>query len=39
VVNGRAYGQGFGLVRSSDRCSHYPDAAVLFEHLAHLAKP
>lgn len=34
VVNGPAYGAGFGVVRTGQQCVHVPDAAVLFHFLA-----
>ena len=36
VVNGAAYGDGFGLVRGTGRCEHLPDAAALYQALARL---
>jgi len=33
VVNGPAYGQGFGLVTGADQCAHLAGAAALFEAL------
>jgi phosphopantothenoylcysteine decarboxylase/phosphopantothenate--cysteine ligase len=33
VANGRAYGEGFGLVTSAGTCIHAPDAAELFAKL------
>jgi phosphopantothenoylcysteine decarboxylase/phosphopantothenate--cysteine ligase len=33
VVNGRAYGEGFGLVTGPGRCLHLPDAAALYAAL------
>jgi phosphopantothenoylcysteine decarboxylase/phosphopantothenate--cysteine ligase len=37
VVNGRAYGEGFGLV-AVGKCVHQPDATALFEALEKLIK-
>lgn len=34
VANGRAYGQGFGLVRGSGECEHVADQVALFRALA-----
>ena len=34
VVNGLAYGQGFGLVNGPGRCLHLPDKKAMFEALA-----
>src|SRR5438552_10180227 len=36
VVNGAAYGKGFGLVTGSGRCEHLADAAALYQALARL---
>ena len=36
VVNGAAYGDGFGLVTGTGRCEHVPDAAALYQALARL---
>jgi phosphopantothenate---cysteine ligase (CTP) len=36
VANGRAYGAGFGLVRSGGQCLHLADAKALFESLERL---
>jgi phosphopantothenoylcysteine synthetase/decarboxylase len=36
VANGPAYGEGFGLVRTSGKCVHLPDLAQLFEELEKL---
>ena len=36
VVNGAAYGDGFGLVTGTGRCEHLPDAAALYQALARL---
>jgi phosphopantothenoylcysteine decarboxylase/phosphopantothenate--cysteine ligase len=33
VANGRAYGQGFGLVNAEGECHHVPDMAGLFKAL------
>ena len=38
VVNGAAYGEGFGLVTSAGRCEHLADAAALYHVLARLIK-
>jgi phosphopantothenate---cysteine ligase (CTP) len=38
VANGKAYGEGFGLVAINGKCTHLPDAAALFEALARLTK-
>jgi phosphopantothenoylcysteine decarboxylase/phosphopantothenate--cysteine ligase len=38
VVNGLAYGAGFGLVRGPGRCLHLPDNTALFKTLADLVK-
>jgi len=37
VLNGRAYGQGFGLLQASNKLSHFPEAAGLFTALEKLA--
>jgi phosphopantothenoylcysteine synthetase/decarboxylase len=37
VVNGRAYGEGFGLVTSAGQCRHMPDRKLLFDALEKLA--
>jgi len=34
VVNGAAYGDGFGLVTGAGRCEHLADAAALYQALA-----
>ncbi len=34
VVNGAAYGKGFGLVEGPGRCRHLPDKSALFKALA-----
>jgi phosphopantothenoylcysteine synthetase/decarboxylase len=34
VANGRAYGEGFGLVTGPGKCLHVPDPAALFSALA-----
>jgi phosphopantothenoylcysteine decarboxylase/phosphopantothenate--cysteine ligase len=39
VVNGAAYGEGFGLVTGTGRCEHLPDAAALYQALARLIEP
>ena len=36
VVNGAAYGDGFGLVTGAGRCEHLADAAALYRALARL---
>jgi phosphopantothenoylcysteine decarboxylase/phosphopantothenate--cysteine ligase len=36
VVNGAAYGEGFGLVTGAGRCEHLADAAALYQALARL---
>ncbi len=36
VVNGAAYGKGFGLVTGAGRCEHLADAAALYQALARL---
>jgi phosphopantothenate---cysteine ligase (CTP) len=36
VVNGRAYGEGFGLVRGLGQCAHFPDGPALFVALEEL---
>ena len=36
VVNGAAYGEGFGLVTGAGRCEHLADAAALYRALARL---
>ncbi len=36
VVNGRAYGEGFGLVERGGPCAHLPDAQALFARLEEL---
>ena len=36
VVNGAAYGDGFGLVTGAGRCEHLADAAALYQALAML---
>jgi phosphopantothenoylcysteine synthetase/decarboxylase len=36
VVNGRAYGEGFGLVTLPGRCRHVPDRKLLFDALEKL---
>jgi phosphopantothenoylcysteine decarboxylase/phosphopantothenate--cysteine ligase len=36
VVNGAAYGPGFGLITSGDPPVHFPDKALLAGHLADL---
>ena len=33
VVNGRAYGEGFGVVTSAEQCRHLPDRQCLFDAL------
>ena len=38
VVNGAAYGDGFGLVTGTGRCEHLPDAAALYQALARLVE-
>ena len=38
VVNGRAYGNGFGLV-AGGKCVHLPDAAALFDALEKSLRP
>lgn len=38
VVNGRAYGTGYGLVRSQAQCTHLEDDAALFRALAALVE-
>lgn len=39
VINGPAYGNGFGLLTGPARCAHLDDAATLFEALEKLVKP
>jgi len=39
VVNGAAYGDGFGLVTDAGRCEHLPEAAALYQALARLIAP
>lgn len=39
VVNGRAYGPGFGLVTGRGKCAHVPDMAALFGALEKFARP
>jgi len=36
VVNGAAYGEGFGLVTGAGRCEHLAGAAALYQALAGL---
>ncbi|MCK9588422.1 MAG: phosphopantothenoylcysteine decarboxylase [Terrimicrobiaceae bacterium] len=36
VINGAAYGPGFGLLAPDDSLRHFPDKAALATHLAHL---
>jgi len=36
VLNGRAYGEGFGLVTAPGQCRHLPDKRALFEALGEL---
>lgn len=36
VVNGHAYGEGFGLVKSPGNCVHLPDSSALFAVLEQL---
>jgi phosphopantothenate---cysteine ligase (CTP) len=36
VVNGRAYGEGFGLVTPPEQCRHLPDRKLLFDALEKL---
>jgi hypothetical protein len=36
VVNGAAYGEGFGLVRKNRGVLHLPERSVLFEALENL---
>ncbi len=36
VVNGRAYGRGFGLVTPAGPCRHFPDRKLLFDALEEL---
>ena len=36
VVNGAAYGEGFGLVTGAGLCEHLADAAALYQALARL---
>ena len=36
VVNGAAYGDGFGLVTGAGRCEHLADASALYQALARL---
>jgi phosphopantothenate---cysteine ligase (CTP) len=38
VANGRAYGEGFGLVTPEGRCSHFKARASLFKALAGLVR-
>ncbi len=38
VVNGLAYGMGFGIVKGPGRCRHLPDDKALFEALADFAE-
>ncbi len=38
VVNGRAYGAGFGLVTGPGKCLHLPDAEVLYGALEGLVR-
>ncbi len=38
VINGRAYGEGFGLLQASGTLKHFPDAAGLFVSLEKLAR-
>jgi phosphopantothenoylcysteine decarboxylase/phosphopantothenate--cysteine ligase len=38
VANGPGYGEGFGIVLGSGKCSHVPDSPALFEALLPLAK-
>jgi phosphopantothenoylcysteine decarboxylase/phosphopantothenate--cysteine ligase len=37
VVNGLAYGVGFGLVKGPGRCLHLPDKTALFKALSEIA--
>jgi len=39
VVNGAAYGDGFGLVAGPGRCEHLADAPALYNSLAGLIEP
>ena len=36
IVNGLAYGAGYGLVQGPGRCRHLPDKMALFKALADL---
>jgi phosphopantothenoylcysteine decarboxylase/phosphopantothenate--cysteine ligase len=38
VTNGRAYGEGFGLVTSPGHCTHLANAAALYEALENLLR-
>jgi len=38
VVNGAAYGEGFGLVTGAGQCEHLPAASALYQALARLIK-
>jgi phosphopantothenoylcysteine decarboxylase/phosphopantothenate--cysteine ligase len=38
VANGRAYGEGFGLVTSPGHCAHLANAAALYEALENLLR-
>jgi len=39
VVNGAAYGDGFGLVTAAGQCEHLEDAPALYHALARLIEP
>lgn len=39
VVNGVAYGEGFGLVTGAGRCDHLAEAMALYQALARLIEP